>query len=409
MNIPDDCGKTEGDNKLEQGSGVTCTSGSLSNTLTGCVNRWTFAGMAGPAGSGPSASLACPGVWPGHRPNGLQREPARVRVHEADHLADHEVAGPRHHRREGSSHEWGPPVSITGINPGDTVVVSGYDGSLGNNVVWNIYNATNTTLIAQSSFHLSCSDVDMNTSDDCGKTEGDNKLEQGSRVTCTPVDATLSNTSTGCVNRWTFEGMAGPAGSAANASLDYANPNGSAPVTYNYVVTNNTSTAVSGVHVTDTVTDSNGTQTVDICTQDLAASGTFTCSAVDNIGLNTTNIAHASAAACPTPADSNQVTVTVGGGAAGACPTAETTLTVKDKDVSWKIKATGGELGRDQQDRGHVPAGDQRRPPGGASGRAEDRQRQLRLAGDYHDVQRHGEGPHDRQGQDGDVEAPLRE
>jgi hypothetical protein len=109
-------------------------------------------------------------------------------------------------------------------------------------------------------------------------------------------------------------------------------------VTYNYVVTNNTGIAVPAVQVTDTVTDANGTTTVNICNQSLPATGSFTCSAVDQIGIETTNIAHASAPSCNT-ADSNQVTVTVNGGVNSQCPTAQSTLAAKDHDVKWKITA----------------------------------------------------------------------
>jgi hypothetical protein len=337
MNTADDCGKTEGDNK----GNVTCAPGALSNTATGCVNSWTFAGMTGPAGSGPSASLTCPGFGQadGQTTCNVALAPYVCTKPITSLTMQWQGPGAISVRAQVTSGGSTGNTPIVNVQPGDTITVTGYDGSLGNNVFWDLYDATNTTLLAQSSFHLSCSDVDMNTADDCGKTEGDNK----GNVTCAPVDPTLSNTATGCVDRWTFEGMTGPAGSPASASLDCANPNGSAPVTFHYEVTNNTSTAVTGVNVTDTVTDSNGTTTANICTQDLPGSGTFTCSAVDQIGLDTTDIAHAAAAGCTT-VDSNQVTVTVnaGGGGGGACPTAAATLTAKDKDVKWKIKAPKG-------------------------------------------------------------------
>jgi len=117
---------------------------------------------------------------------------------------------------------------------------------------------------------------------------------------------------------------------------------GGSPVTYNYVVTNNTSSPVTGIKVTDEVTDQNGTTTVDICGPfDLAANDTHTCQAVDNIGLGTTNIATASNGTCS--ADSNQVTVTVGGGGPGQCAVAATSLVIKDRDVKWNLKAPKGQ------------------------------------------------------------------
>ena len=51
--------------------------------------------------------------------------------------------------------------------------------------------------LGNSAFHVSCSDVDMNTSDDCGKLEGDLKVTSGF---------------TGLINDWWFEGMGGDTG-----------------------------------------------------------------------------------------------------------------------------------------------------------------------------------------------------
>jgi len=54
--------------------------------------------------------------------------------------------------------------------------VNGYDGSLGNDVFWNIYSdAAMTNQIGQSTFHLSCSDDNMDGPEDCGQTEGNAK------------------------------------------------------------------------------------------------------------------------------------------------------------------------------------------------------------------------------------------
>jgi hypothetical protein len=80
---------------------------------------------------------------------------------------------------------------------GDIVTVTGYAG-LGNDVVWEIFQGS--LKLGQSTFHLSCSDWDINTSDDCGKAEGDSKL------------ITASNTLYGgkpCINDWIFGVIAG--------------------------------------------------------------------------------------------------------------------------------------------------------------------------------------------------------
>jgi hypothetical protein len=78
------------------------------------------------------------------------------------------------------------------ITPGTTVTVSGYAGSP-NDVVWELFNAGTgfTSKIGNSDFHVSCSDVDMNGPEDCGKAEGDAKGLSG------------------FINQWIFAGMSG--------------------------------------------------------------------------------------------------------------------------------------------------------------------------------------------------------
>ena len=57
---------------------------------------------------------------------------------------------------------------------------------------WEIFsNAGTTTKIGQSTFHLSCSDIDMNGPEDCGKVQGDGKDK------------------TGFLNNWILEGLSG--------------------------------------------------------------------------------------------------------------------------------------------------------------------------------------------------------
>ena len=81
-------------------------------------------------------------------------------------------------------------ATIDNIKPGDKVTVTGYAGSP-NDVIWEIFNAGTTVKIGSSTFHLSCSDADMNGSEDCGKQEGDGKGLSG------------------YINNWLLAGMAG--------------------------------------------------------------------------------------------------------------------------------------------------------------------------------------------------------
>jgi hypothetical protein len=84
--------------------------------------------------------------------------------------------------------------TINDIQPGEEVTVSGYAGSP-NDVYWEIFKGTTTTgaKIGVSTFHVSCSDIDMNGPEDCGKPAGDGKGMCGG----------------GMINTWKFEGMAG--------------------------------------------------------------------------------------------------------------------------------------------------------------------------------------------------------
>jgi uncharacterized repeat protein (TIGR01451 family) len=324
MNSADDCNKLEGDNK----GNVNCLPG---NTSASCLNVWHLAGIGGPTGTG-SDTLQCPGFGLNADTNCAVVPSPYVCLKPITTLAmiwdEAKATGTTIFVRATVDNN-GTQKVIGPIMPGDKIEVMGYDGTLGNDVYWDIYDATNTTLIGQSAFHLSCSDPDMNSPDDCNNLEGDAK----GNVTCSPVSGVLPVTGTGCVNLWTFRGMAGPAGTTP---LDCTNPSGTGQVTYTYVVTNKTPTTVTGVDVKDKVTDSNGTTTNDIClNQTLPASGTFTCKAIDLIGQDTSNVASASGGCTAT---SNTVIVTVQQQGAG-CPTGATTLTTKDHDVKWKVQA----------------------------------------------------------------------
>ena len=81
-------------------------------------------------------------------------------------------------------------ATIDNIKPSDEVTVTGYAGSP-NDVYWEIFKAGTAEKIGTSTFHLSCSDADMNGAEDCGKFEGDGKGKVG------------------FINDWLFAGMAG--------------------------------------------------------------------------------------------------------------------------------------------------------------------------------------------------------
>jgi len=79
---------------------------------------------------------------------------------------------------------------VFNVAPGQEVTITGFAGSP-NDVVWEIFAAGTLTKLGNSDFHLSCSDVDMNGPEDCGKVQGDAKGLLG------------------FLNLWTFEGMGG--------------------------------------------------------------------------------------------------------------------------------------------------------------------------------------------------------
>jgi hypothetical protein len=317
MNSADDCEKLEGDNKGKSGF---------------FLNIWRLAGISGPTGSGPSASLMCPG-FPGSGQIECNASPAPYACTKPITALTMKWTGAQTITSISAQVTKSATTILTGpFVTGDTVTVGGYDGSLGNDVLWDITFQDGTT--GQSSFHLSCSDQDMNGADDCGKLEGDNK---GS-ARCLP-----GNDNASCIDLWAFEGMQGPIGSAPSASLDCAFPSGTAPVTYSYVITNISNDPVTNIMVTDEVTDQTGTRTMEVCGPPfnpftLGPGETRTCSVVADVGSETTDIATATGDGC-SPAQSNEVTVNVAGGAGSLCPTAATMLTAKDRDVKWEIEA----------------------------------------------------------------------
>jgi hypothetical protein len=82
-------------------------------------------------------------------------------------------------------------TTVNNVVPGQSVSVTGYAGSP-NDVIWEIFNASTGTKIGESTFHLSCSDSEMNGVEDCGKFEGNGKSDSASFI-----------------NTWKLEGLAG--------------------------------------------------------------------------------------------------------------------------------------------------------------------------------------------------------
>src|SRR6185503_12035052 len=71
--------------------------------------------------------------------------------------------------------------TVNNVAPGDVVVVNGYASSP-NDVIWEILDAGTGAKIGDSLFHLSCSDADMNGSEDCGKLQGNGKTTTASYI-----------------------------------------------------------------------------------------------------------------------------------------------------------------------------------------------------------------------------------
>jgi hypothetical protein len=62
--------------------------------------------------------------------------------------------------------------SRDGLEPGKEVSFSGFST---NDIFWEIFDATTGQKLGESAFHLSCSDPNMNGSEDCGLPQGDGK------------------------------------------------------------------------------------------------------------------------------------------------------------------------------------------------------------------------------------------
>lgn len=88
---------------------------------------------------------------------------------------------------------WKGPVGSTSLGvqnsvPGQEITFAGFAGSP-NDVFWEIFDTSGAKL-GESSFHLSCSDSDMNGAEDCGKAQGNGKSNDA-----------------GLINDWILEGV----------------------------------------------------------------------------------------------------------------------------------------------------------------------------------------------------------
>ena len=96
-------------------------------------------------------------------------------------------------------------ASMQHVDPGEMVTITGLAGSP-LDVYWEVFDAATGVKLGVTTFHVSCSDVDMNSADDCGKPEGDGKGR------------------TGFLNIWLFGGMSG-----AGQTLTCSNGDGELP------------------------------------------------------------------------------------------------------------------------------------------------------------------------------------
>jgi len=150
-----------------------------------------------------------------------------------------------------------------GITPGQKVTVSGYTGTP-NDVQWEIFDAATGNKIGTSDFHLSCSDVDMNGPEDCGKAEGDAKGLSG------------------FINTWIFAGMSG----ANGITIDCGNggTGGNGGTTCNLVPGKNPDCTTAGKPTTLTFQYTGG----GCAASNNPQSGKFICSGSVNTGQSIT-------------------------------------------------------------------------------------------------------------------------
>lgn len=96
-------------------------------------------------------------------------------------------------------------ADIDNIVPDQAVTVNDYAGSP-NDVYWEIFNAGTNNKIGESTFHLSCSDEDMNGPEDCGKNQGNGKNKskdkKGKGKKCHD-----NGSDTALINDWILAGM----------------------------------------------------------------------------------------------------------------------------------------------------------------------------------------------------------
>jgi hypothetical protein len=295
MNGSEDCGKTAGDGKA----------------LQGFINQWLFEGMAGNGKAlecnptitftntcvaEPGSPFTCSNAKPINDLTMGWNGPGAINIKAWKGAI-------------GSTLLYDSAAANTPISPGDEVTVKGFAGSP-NDVIWELFDKNSGAKLGNSTFHLSCSDADMNGPEDCGKAAGDGKALQG------------------FINQWLFKGMAGN-----GQVLDCSFPNGGSDVFYRYKVLNNSTGPLSNISLTD---DKLGPIASGFS---LAPGATQTFDKLAKIGVTTTNVATVVGFLNGGPTsclDTDSVTVTV-----SPCDLSTVTPTVDKKKVMQKVTNGG--------------------------------------------------------------------
>ena len=243
MNSADDCRKAEGDGKSITASSALCGG-------KPCLNDWIFDGM-----SGAGVTLACtqtsqpsqlceftPGTPEPFVCNDAKPIHSLTMQWQPGSMTDSTrwVLTNPNQVIDIRAYNGSPSAALvatqTNIKPGDIITVTGFSGSV-NDVYWEIFKA-NTNFadkLGVSAFHLSCSDENMNGSEDCDKYEGDLKVTSGY---------------TGKINDWVFKGLAGDSAALNCMNLDPATAG--TDVNYTYTITN---TGASTITITSAFDD----------------------------------------------------------------------------------------------------------------------------------------------------------
>lgn len=161
--------------------------------------------------------------------------------------------------------------TVDNIMVGDEVTISGFGGKT--DVMWEIFQAGTDNKIGESTFHLSCSDQDMNDPEDCGKPQGDGKDKSG------------------FINDWEFAGMAGDLTLDCDPTPPVGSdqctiPTGGDNVEYTYTVKNTGTEEIFNVTVEDDKLDTVPGSPID----SIEASQQVTLMATQFVTENTVNV-----------------------------------------------------------------------------------------------------------------------